>query len=78
MLIFVYMEEDYIKLIFGLKLKQIRTDRSLSLFGLSKLSGLSKSYLNEIENGKKYPKTDKILLLVRSIFFRKISYYFFK
>ena len=59
MLIFVYMEEDYIKLIFGLKLKQIRTDRSLSLFGLSKLSGLSKSYLNEIENGKKYPKPDK-------------------
>ena len=57
------MEEDYIKLIFGLKLKQIRTDRNLSLFGLSKLTGLSKSYLNEIENGKKYPKTDKIVIL---------------
>ncbi|AUC83754.1 helix-turn-helix domain-containing protein [Lacinutrix sp. Bg11-31] len=57
------MEEDYIKLIFGLKLKQIRTDRKLSLFGLSKLSGLSKSYLNEIENGKKYPKPDKIAIL---------------
>lgn len=57
------MEEDYIKLIFGLKLKQIRTDKNLSLFGLSKLSGLSKSYLNEIENGKKYPKPDKIVLL---------------
>jgi transcriptional regulator with XRE-family HTH domain len=24
---------------------------------------LSKSYLNEIEKGKKYPKTDKIILL---------------
>ncbi|MDF0717093.1 helix-turn-helix domain-containing protein [Muricauda sp. 334s03] len=57
------MEEEYIKLIFGLKLKQIRTKRKLSLFGLSKLSGLSKSYLNEIEKGKKYPKTDKIALL---------------
>ncbi|MGB5820623.1 MAG: helix-turn-helix domain-containing protein [Saonia sp.] len=57
------MEEEYIKLIFGLKLKQIRTDRKLSLFGLSKLTGLSKSYLNEIEKGKKYPKTDKIALL---------------
>ena len=57
------MEEDYIKLIFGLKLKQIRTEKNLSLFGLSKLSGLSKSYLNEIENGKKYPKPDKIALL---------------
>ncbi|WP_292943992.1 helix-turn-helix domain-containing protein [Olleya sp. UBA1516] len=57
------MEEDYIKLIFGLKLKQIRTDKNLSLLGLSKLSGLSKSYLNEIENGKKYPKPDKIAIL---------------
>jgi len=49
------MEEDDIKLIFGLKLKQIRTEKKLSLFGLSKLSGLSKSYLNEIENRKKIP-----------------------
>lgn len=57
------MEENYIKLIFGLKLKQIRTERNLSLFGMSKLSGLSKSYLNEIENGKKYPKPDKIAIL---------------
>ncbi|WP_298484738.1 helix-turn-helix domain-containing protein [uncultured Maribacter sp.] len=57
------MEEEYIKLIFGLKLKQIRTDKNLSLFGLSKITGLSKSYLNEIEKGKKYPKTDKIITL---------------
>ncbi|PWK19756.1 helix-turn-helix domain-containing protein [Xanthomarina spongicola] len=57
------MEEEYIKLIFGLKLKQIRVDKKLSLFGLSKLSGLSKSYLNEIEKGKKYPKPDKIAIL---------------
>ncbi|NQV76979.1 MAG: ImmA/IrrE family metallo-endopeptidase [Lutibacter sp.] len=57
------IEEEYIKLIFGLKLKQIRTEKSLSLFGLSKLTNISKSYLNEIENGKKYPKTDKIALL---------------
>ncbi|MGH1387632.1 helix-turn-helix domain-containing protein [Kordia sp.] len=57
------MEQEYIKLIFGLKLKQIRTDKNLSLFGLSKISGLSKSYLNEIEKGKKYPKPDKIVIL---------------
>lgn len=57
------MEEEYIRLIFGLKLKQIRTDKKLSLFGLAKLTGLSKSYLNEIEKGKKYPKTDKIITL---------------
>ena len=57
------IEKDYIKLIFGLKLKQVRTQKNLSLFGLAKLTNLSKSYLNEIEKGKKYPKTDKILLL---------------
>lgn len=61
------IEDEYIRLIFGLKLKQLRTDRNLSLFGLAKLSGLSKSYLNEIEKGKKYPKTDKILLLSESL-----------
>ena len=61
------VEDEYIRLIFGLKLKQIRTEKNLSLFGLSKLSGLSKSYLNEIEKGKKYPKTDKILLLSESL-----------
>ncbi len=61
------MEEQYIKLIFGLKLKQVRLKKNLSLFGLSKLSGLSKSYLNEIEKGKKYPKTDKIALLAEKL-----------
>lgn len=59
----MYMDEEDIKLIFGLKLRQIRTDKNLSLFGLSKLTGLSKSYLNEIEHGKKYPKPDKIFTL---------------
>ena len=57
------IEEEYIKRIFGLKLKQIRTENRLSLFGLAKLTGLSKSYLNEIEKGKKYPKRDKIIIL---------------
>ncbi|MBL0682256.1 helix-turn-helix domain-containing protein [Aquimarina mytili] len=61
------MAEEYIRLIFGLKIKQIRTEKDLSLFGLSKLSGLSKSYLNEIEKGKKYPKTDKIIKLAETL-----------
>jgi predicted transcriptional regulator/DNA-binding XRE family transcriptional regulator len=57
------VEKEYIKLIFGLKLKQARTNKNLSLFGLAKITQLSKSYLNEIEKGKKYPKTDKVILL---------------
>ena len=65
------IEDEYIRLIFGLKLKQIRTENNLSLFGLAKLSGLSKSYLNEIEKGKKYPKTDKILILSEKL---EVSY----
>ena len=61
------IEEEYIRLIFGLKLKQIRTEKNLSLFGLAKMTGLSKSYLNEIEKGKKYPKRDKIVLLSEAL-----------
>lgn len=57
------LSEENIRLIFGLKLREQRQKKNLSLFGLSKKTGLSKSYLNEIEKGKKYPKTDKILLL---------------
>ena len=61
------IEEEYIRLIFGLKLKQLRTEKSLSLFGLAKVTGLSKSYLNEIEKGKKYPKRDKIVSLTEAL-----------
>ena len=58
--------EDTVKTIFGLKLKQLRKERKLSLQNLSELSGLSVSYLNEIENGRKYPKSDKILALAKA------------
>lgn len=54
-------DSDYIKTIFGLKLKQQRQKKNWSLQDLANQSGLSKSYLNEIENGKKYPKHDKII-----------------
>lgn len=58
--------EDTVKTIFGLKLKQLRKERKLSLQSLSGLCGLSVSYLNEIENGRKYPKSDKILALSKA------------
>ncbi|WP_434981618.1 helix-turn-helix domain-containing protein [Daejeonia sp. YH14] len=56
-------DSDYIKTVFGLKLKQQRQKKGWSLQDLADKTGLSKSYLNEIENGKKYPKHDKILHL---------------
>lgn len=57
------INEQNLKFIFGLKLHQLREKRQLSLKDLSRLSGVSASYLNEIEKGKKYPKADKIVSL---------------
>ncbi len=59
--------EENIRIIFGLKLKKLRSDKKLSLQELSAKSGVSVSYLNEIENGKKYPKPDKINELARAL-----------
>ena len=61
------LRKEYVKLIFGIKLKQFRNTASISLQELSKRSGISVSYLNEIENGKKYPKTDKIIQLANAL-----------
>lgn len=61
------MKNDNVKLVFGLKLKQLRLDRKLSLNEVSQKSGLSISYINEIEKGKKYPKSDKILALASAL-----------
>ena len=61
------LSENNIKLIFGLKLKQLRLDKNLSLAELAGRTSLSSSYLNEIENGKKYPKSDKIALLADAL-----------
>ncbi len=61
------LSEDNIKLIFGLKLKQFRTAKKLSLTELADKSGLSISYINEIEKGKKYPKTEKIATLAAAL-----------
>lgn len=61
------LSEDNIKLIFGLKLKQLRTAKKLSQSELSEKSGLSVSYLNEIEKGKKYPKAEKISTLAAAL-----------
>lgn len=61
------INKQNIRLIFGLKLKQLRQQKGLSFADLSQASGLSVSYLNEIEKGKKYPKTDKIIALAEAL-----------
>jgi XRE family transcriptional regulator, fatty acid utilization regulator len=55
------------KIIFGLKVKQLRNEKSLSFAELSAKTGLSVSYLNEIEKGKKYPKQDKIQRIAKAM-----------
>lgn len=61
------LNQETLRLIFGLKLKQFRQEKNLSLKELANISGLSASYINEIEKGKKYPKNDKIMLLAESL-----------
>ncbi|MFT5914328.1 MAG: transcriptional regulator with XRE-family HTH domain [Flammeovirgaceae bacterium] len=61
------VKEENIKLIFGLKAKLLRQTAKLSLSELSKLTGISISYINEIEKGKKYPKANKISSLADSL-----------
>ena len=61
------LTEENIRIIFGIKVKKLRSDMRLSLQQLSQKSGISVSYLNEIENGKKYPKTDKINELSKAL-----------
>lgn len=54
------ISQENVKLIFGLKVRQLRLEKGLSFAQLAEQTGLSASYLNEIEKGKKYPKIEKI------------------
>lgn len=56
-----------VRLIFGLKLRELRQERSLSPAELARVRDVSVSYPNEIEKGKKYPKADKILSLSQAL-----------
>ncbi|MVM34509.1 helix-turn-helix domain-containing protein [Spirosoma sp. HMF4905] len=58
---------DHIRLLFGLKLRQLRLDKGLSVSELAQKSGLSVSYVTEIEKGRKYPKADKISALANAM-----------
>lgn len=55
------------KIIFGLKVRQLRLEKKMPFVELSDQTGMSVSYLNEIEKGKKYPKEDKIHTLANAL-----------
>jgi transcriptional regulator with XRE-family HTH domain len=61
------INDSNVKLIFGLKLRQLRQDKRLLLSEVAKLSGISISYLTEIEQGKKFPKAEKIASLAEAL-----------
>lgn len=58
---------DHIRLLFGLKMRQLRLDKGLSVSELAQKSGMSVSYVTEIEKGRKYPKADKISALANAM-----------
>jgi len=55
------------RIILGLKVKQLRQEKKLSFADLAQQTGMSVSYLNEIEKGKKYPKEDKLFALADAL-----------
>ena len=61
------INEKNLRLILGLKIRQNRQGKHFSLKELSNRCGLSVSYLNEIEKGKKYPKADKIMAISQAL-----------
>ena len=62
------MEQDrIIKLIFAFKVKYYRTIKNASYQELSEKSGISLSYLHDIEKAKKYPTPSKINALASAL-----------
>lgn len=60
-------QQAIVNMIFGFKAKYLRQQHGFSLEELAKRSGLSKSYLHEIEKGKKYPKVNKIQAMAEAL-----------
>lgn len=50
-----------VNIIFGMKVRQARTEAGLTLSEFAQACELSPSYVTEIEKGRKYPRADKIM-----------------
>jgi hypothetical protein len=61
------VSSENLRFILGLKLRTLRHDHGASLKTIADRSGLSVSYLSEIEKGRKYPKPDKLLDLAEAL-----------
>lgn len=55
------------RIVLGLKVRQFRQEKGWNFEELSKRSGISVSYLNEIEKGKKYPQPENLAKLAGAL-----------
>lgn len=55
------MSSNLINIIFGMKVRQARTEADMTLSEFAAACELSPSYVTEIEKGRKYPRADKIM-----------------
>lgn len=55
------MSVDLVGVIFGMKVRQARVEAGFTLSKFAALCELSPSYVTDIERGRKYPRSDKIL-----------------
>ncbi|MCG8462255.1 MAG: XRE family transcriptional regulator [Holophagales bacterium] len=61
------LSSESLRYILGLKLRHFRLDRGWGLKEVAKRTGVSISYLSEIEKGRKYPKPDKLIQLSQAL-----------
>jgi transcriptional regulator with XRE-family HTH domain len=55
------MSINLVNVIFGMKVRQTRTEADLTLTDFAAQCDLSPSYVTDIEKGRKYPRADKIM-----------------
>jgi transcriptional regulator with XRE-family HTH domain len=70
------VEETLHSIDVGSKIRLLRLRRSMGLMELSRLSGLSASFLSQLETGKVFPTLRNLSRI--SIVFKKDLYYFFQ
>jgi len=61
------LQPEHLRYILGLKVKRRRQELALGLKAVATRTGLSVSYLSEIERARKYPKPDKLLKLAEAL-----------
>ena len=61
------LDSEHLRYVLGLKLRSLRQEKGKPLKAIAARSGLSVSYLSEIEKGKKYPKPGKLIELARAL-----------